>query len=480
MEASFLDTFTRYVGIVNGYVWGPALIILIMGTGFYLTFGLRFLSLRRIPYAFRMMWQGRKSDTTAEGEISPFNALMTALAATVGTGNIVGVATAIGVGGPGALFWMWMTALVGMATKFSETVLAVHYREVTPEGNFVGGPMYYIKNGLGKNWAWLGFLFALFGALACFGIGNMTQSNAVAGYLINIFPEAWRTAGDVIPGIAGSTPTKVTIAVIMFAMTGLVILGGVQRIGNVAGKVVPFMCVFYIFVSLIVVILNIQHVPAVFYNVVKEAFTPTAATGGFLGSTIMLTLQRGVARGIFSNEAGLGSAAMAHATAITDNPVRMGYIGMLGTFIDTIMVCSMTGFVILVTDMWFAIDPMTQVAYSGAHLTTAAFSSALPGNSGGILVAICGILFAYTTILGWCVYGERCAIYLLGDKILKPFRFLFVCAVPLGVLLELNLVWDIADTLNGLMAIPNLIGLVMLSPVLFKLAHEFSQKDGFK
>ncbi len=473
---TFLEVFAKYLGIVNGIVWGPLLIVLIVGTGLYLTFGLRFLSIRRIPFAFRMMWRGRKGDEGAGGEISPFNALMTALAATVGTGNIVGVATAIGVGGPGALFWIWITALVGMATKFGETVLAVHYREVTPAGNYVGGPMYYIKNGLGKHWAWLGFLFALFGALACFGIGNMTQGNAVAGYIINILPDSWRGAADVIPGLPGSTPTKVVIAAVMFVMTGLVLLGGVQRIGEVAGKIVPFMCVFYILVSLVVVFMNLGELPRVLGWVVYEAFTPTAATGGFVGATVMLTLRMGVARGIFSNEAGLGSAAMAHATAVTDNPVRMGFIGMLGTFIDTIMVCTMTGFTILVTDMWQKIDPITNKVYSGADMTTAAFSSALPGNSGGILVAFCGILFAYTTILGWCVYGERCAIYLFGDKILKPFRFIFCCAVPMGVLLQLNMVWDIADTLNGLMAFPNLIGLILLSPVLFKLTKEYIAK----
>ncbi len=477
MENSFLALFEKGLGTVNSWVWGPVLIVMILGVGLYLTFGLRFISIRRVPFAFRMLWRGRVGDKGAKGELSPFNALMTALAATVGTGNIVGVATAIGTGGPGALFWMWMTALAGMATKFGETVLAVHFREVTPEGNFVGGPMYYIRNGLGRNWAWLGFVFALFGALACFGIGNMTQSNAVAGYIVNILPVSWRAAAPIIPGLPDSTPTKVIIAAIMFAMTAMVILGGVRRIGSVAGKIVPFMCVFYILVSLVVVVLNIQHIPRVLYLVIYEAFTPTAATGGFLGSSIMMTMRLGVARGIFSNEAGMGSAAMAHATAVTGSPVRMGFIGMLGTFIDTILVCSMTGFTILVTDMWSALDPLSGKAYSGADLTTAAFSSALPGTSGGILVAVCGILFAYTTILGWCVYGERCAIYMFGDKILKPFRVIFTCAVPLGVLLKLGIVWTIADILNGLMAFPNLIGLALLSPILFRLTGEYLKNE---
>ncbi len=474
---TFVANLTSIVDYVNGIVWGLPIIILIIGTGLYLTFGLRFISLRKIPYAFKMMWRGRENDKDGKGEISPFNALMTALAATVGTGNIVGVAGAISIGGPGALFWMWMTALVGMATKFGETVLAVHYREVTPDGNFVGGPMFYIKNGLGKKWAWMGALFALFGALACFGIGNMTQSNAVAGYFMVLFPE-WAVGADVIPGLAGSTLPKVIIAAVMFIMTALVVLGGVKRIGNVAGKVVPFMCLIYIAVSLVVILMNIDMVIPVFKHVVYEAFTPTAAVGGFAGAVIMKTIQMGVARGIFSNEAGLGSAAMAHATAVTGNPVRMGFIGMLGTFIDTIMVCSMTAFVILVTDAWTMVDPDTGAQFAKGVLTSKAFSIALPGNSGGLFVAFVGILFAYTTILGWCVYGERCAMYFFGDKILWPFRFIFVCVVPMGVLLQLDLVWNIADTLNGMMAIPNLIGLIMLSPVLFKLTQQYLKEEG--
>ncbi len=472
----FVAGLTSVVDYVNGIVWGLPIIILIIGTGLFLTFGLRFISIRKIPHAFKMMWRGREKEKGGSGEISPFNALMTALAATVGTGNIVGVAGAISIGGPGALFWMWMTALVGMATKFGETVLAVHYREVTPDGNYVGGPMYYIKNGLGKKWAWMGTLFALFGALACFGIGNMTQSNAVAGYILHMVP-SWAVGPEVIPGLAGSTLPKVIIAAVMFIMTSLVILGGVERIGNVAGKVVPFMCLLYILVSLVVIGMYIDQVPSVFAHVVYEAFTPTAAVGGFAGAVIMQTIRMGVARGIFSNEAGLGSAAMAHATAVIGSPVRMGFIGMLGTFIDTIMVCSMTAFVILVTGAWHMVDPETGVQFAKGILTTKAFSIALPGDSGGMFVAFSGILFAYTTILGWCVYGERCAMYFFGDKILWPFRAIFCCVVPMGVLLQLDLVWNIADTLNGMMAIPNLIGLLLLSPILFRLTQEYLKEE---
>ncbi|MBO4316659.1 MAG: sodium:alanine symporter family protein [Mailhella sp.] len=441
---------TKFFTPINDIVWGVPMIILILGTGFYLTFGLRFLSIRKIPYAFRMMWTHRTKDDSSTGQISPFNALMTALAATVGTGNIAGVATAIFVGGPGALFWMWMTALVGMATKFAETVLAVQYRETTPAGEVVGGAMYCIKNGLGKNWRWLGFLFALFGSLCGFGIGNMTQTNSIA--------EALNSSFSIDPTYT---------AIVLFILVGAVLLGGLTRIGSVAGKIVPFMAFFYIVVSLVVICMNISEVPTVFGTVIKEAFTGTAAVGGFAGSTIMIAMQKGVARGIFSNEAGLGSAAIAHAAATTKNPVTMGYIGMLGTFIDTIIVCSMTGFAILVTNTWTG-------DVNGAALTAKAFETALPGW-GAYLVAISLAMFAFTTILGWCVYSERCVIYLFGDKGLKPFRFLFTLVVPLGAVTHLDTVWLIADTLNALMAIPNLLMLLLLSPVLFKLVKNYNE-----
>jgi AGCS family alanine or glycine:cation symporter len=390
---------------------------------------------------------------------------MTALAATVGTGNIAGVATAIFIGGPGALFWMWMTAMVGMATKFAETMLAVKYREITPEGNVVGGPMYFIKNGLGKKWAWLGTLFAFFGAFAGFGIGNMVQSNSISDGVIAAMPASFAQSAPLIASIPNSTMPRLVIAAILLVVTGLVILGGVKRIGQVAGKIVPFMCIIYILAASIVVILNITQVPALFMHVITEAFSPTAATGGFAGATVWMAIRFGVARGIFSNEAGLGSAAMAHATATIKDPVKMGYIGMLGTFIDTIIVCSMTGFAIIVTNSWTS-------GLTGAALTSAAFESALPGV-GKFIVAFSSVLFAFTTILGWCVYSERCVIYLVGDRGLKPFRLLFTLAVPVGVLFNLNTVWLLADTLNALMAVPNLIGLLLLSPVVFKMVKEY-------
>jgi len=433
---------------INSIVWGPIIIILILGTGLYLSFGLKFLSLREIPRGFRLMWRGREKRDELEGELSPFEALMTALAATVGTGNIAGVATAIFTGGPGALFWMWCTALVGMATKYAETVLAVHYREVTPAGNVVGGPMYFIKNGLGPKWMWLGTLFALFGGLAGFGIGNMAQANSIADGLHNAF----------------GLPVEVS-AVLLLVLVGSVVLGGVSRIGSVSGKVVPFMAVVYVLVALLILLMNMDKVPSMFALVVKEAFTPTAAQGGFAGATVMMAIRYGVARGIFSNEAGLGSAAMAHATATVNNPVKMGLIGMLGTFIDTIIVCSMTGFAILVTGSWTS-------GLTGAPLTSKAFEAALPGV-GSAIVALCLALFAFTTILGWCVYSERCWIYLAGDKALKPFRIIFTLVVPVGAVAQLDIVWTVADILNALMAAPNLVALILLSPMLFKMTKTY-------
>ena len=444
--------FEGALASLNSIVWGPGMLILLVGTGLYLTLRLHFLSLRAIPRGFKLLWQGRSKLESVDGELSPFNALMTALAATVGTGNIVGVATAILAGGPGAVFWMWCTALVGMATKFAETVLAVHYREITPAGNVVGGPMYYIKNGLGAKWAWMGTAFAIFGGIACFGIGNMTQSNAISGSLANAF---------------GISPTLT--ACVIFVLLAVVILGGVSRIGAVSGKIVPLMAAFYIACSLIIIAMHIEEVPHVFTLIVTEAFTPTAAQGGFLGATVWMAIRFGMARGGFSNEAGLGSAAIAHATATTENPVAMGFIGMLGTFIDTIIVCSMTAFSILVTGVW------TEPGANGAALTSEAFNAVLPGV-GAVLVTISLAFFAFSTILGWCVYGERCWVYLLGDKALKPFRVIFTIVAPIGAASQLNTVWTISDTFNALMAIPNLIGLLLLTPVVLKLVRDDEKK----
>ena len=441
-----VEQISAVIGYINGLVWGPPMLVLILGTGLYLSVGLGALPLRKLGFGFRMLWSGRHEQ--GQGDITPFNALMTSLSATIGTGNIAGVGTAIAIGGPGALFWMWMTALVGMATKYAEAVLAVRYREVDENNNHVGGPMYYIRNGLGKNWIWLATLFAIFGALAGFGIGNMVQANSVADALESKFavPE-WMT---------GAT---------MAVLVGLVLIGGIRWIAQVAGKLVPFMATAYLLAGLIVLGMNIGEVPAAFLTIIREAFTPTAQIGGFAGATIMVAIQMGVARGIFSNEAGLGSAPIAHAAAETDSPVRQGTVAMLGTFIDTIIICTITGLVIVVSGTWTSGE-------NGAALSALAFGHELPG-AGAYVVALGLALFAFTTILGWSVYGERCVEYLFGVHAIIPFRLLWVVAVPVGALVKLDFVWLVADTLNAMMAIPNLIALLLLSPVVFQVSREF-------
>jgi len=433
---------------LSGIIWGEYVLIPLLAlVGLYLTFGLKAMPWRLTAKAFSMLWQGRKPDAASEGEISPFQALMTALSATIGTGNIAGVATAIYFGGPGAIFWMWVIALFGMATKYAEAVLAVKYREVDALGNHVGGPMYYIKNGLGENWAWLGMAFALFGMIAAFGIGNMVQSNTVASELYASF--------QVPPWITG---------IVMATLTGAVILGGIKRIAKVAEKLVPFMASAYILGALIIIIINISAVPAALLLIVEDAFTGTAAEGGFLGATVMMAVRWGFARGIFSNEAGLGSAAIAHAAAKTNNPVRQGMIAMLGTFIDTIIICSMTALVIILTGAWDS-------GIKGAPMSSLAFNTGFAG--GGYIVTFGLIIFAFTTILGWSYYGERCAEYVLGIKAIMPYRLLWVVATLTGALVKLGLVWTLADVLNGLMAIPNLIALLLLSPVIFSVTREY-------
>lgn len=431
---------------INNFVWGPCMLVLLFGTGLYLTVGLRFFTIRNFARGLRHAWAGRRSDSSS-GEISPFNALMTALAGDIGTGNIVGVATAIFIGGPGALFWMWMTALVGMATKFSEVLLAVHFRERTPAGNWVGGAMFFIKNGLGPRWMWLGSAFALFGIVACIGTGAMVQSNAIGGVLDASF----------------GVPPLLTAGVLL-VLSCVVLLGGVKRIASVAGKIVPVMALCYAVMALVVICMHIDQVPAIFGMVLREAFTPTAAQGGFAGATVMMAIRMGMARGIFSNEAGLGTAPMAHAAASTKSPMTQATIGMLDTFIDTIVVCSLTAFALLVTGEWCN-------GQQGAAMTSAAFESALPGI-GSMMVALCLTLFAFTTAMSWCVYGERCAIYFFGDRAQLPFRVVYCIAIPVGILTQLDLVWLLADTCNALMAIPNLIAILLLSPVLFRIVRE--------
>ena len=439
-----MELLTTLFTKLNGLVWGPAMLVLILGTGLFLTIGLRLVPLRRLGYGFRMLWRGRHSGE--EGDITPFNALMTSLSATIGTGNIAGVATAVAVGGPGAVFWMWCTALVGMATKYSEAVLAVRYREVDEEGNHVGGPMYYIKNGLGDGWKWLGTAFALFGALAGFGIGNMVQANSVADAMqSNLGVPFWLTG--------------TLMAVLVF----LVLIGGIRRIAQVAGKLVPLMAITYVAGGLVVILANLGAVPGALGLIIEHAFSPAAASGGFAGATVMVAVQWGVARGIFSNEAGLGSAPIAHAAARTTDPVRQGTVAMLGTFIDTLVVCTITALVILISGQWTSGE-------SGAALSSLAFGTGLPGF-GEWVVTFGLMIFAFTTMLGWSVYGERCVEFLLGVKSILPFRLLWVMAIPVGAMVKLSFVWLVADTLNALMAIPNLLALLLLGPVVFQLTR---------
>ncbi|WP_198262656.1 alanine/glycine:cation symporter family protein [sulfur-oxidizing endosymbiont of Gigantopelta aegis] len=450
-----MELITGFLSELNSFVWGKPMLVMIFGTGLFLMLGLRFMPLLNLFKSFKLLWQGR-SDASAklEGEISPFNALMTSLSATIGTGNITGVATAIFIGGPGALFWMWLTALIGMATKYAEAVCAVHYREVDENGSYLGGPMYYIKNGLGKKWLWLGFSFALFGALASFGIGNTVQANSVANALVTQF----------------NIPEWVT-AVGLFILTGAVVLGGIKRIAQVAGKLVPIMAIAYVGAGLVILLTHFSEVPAALALIVESAFNPVAATGGFAGATIIMAIQWGVARGIFSNEAGLGSAPIAHAAAKTNNPVGQGMIAMLGTFIDTIVVCSITGLAIVITGVWTS-------GIQGTALTIAAFEQVMP-EMGGIVVTLAQAVFAFTTILGWSVYGERCTEYLFGVKSVMIFRVLWIVAVPIGALGDLSFIWLLADTLNALMALPNLIALLLLSPVIFKLTREAMKNKSY-
>lgn len=436
---------------LNGIVWGVPMLVLILGVGLFLTFGLKFRTIVKVPLSLAQLWRGRHAE--GKGEITPFNALMTELAACIGTGNVAGVATAIFLGGPGAVFWMWMTALVGMATKFAEAVLAVRYREKDARGEYVGGPMYYITNGLGQKWNWLAVCFALFASIAGFGIGNMVQANSVAHALNSSL----------------AIPEWVT-GIVLVVLVGAVLIGGIHRLGAVAGKLVPFMALTYIAAGAAALIVNAAAIPEAFRLIFTHAFSPIAATGGFAGAAVWATMQFGVARGVFSNEAGLGSAPIAHAAAQTKGPVSQGLVAMLGPFVDTILVCSFTALVILTSGAWTSGE-------TGAALTGKAFELALPGF-GHHVMTFALTLFAFTTLLGWSYYSERSLEYLFGIRVIKPFRVVWCIAVFVGATVELAFVWLLADTLNALMAIPNLIALALLSPVVFALTREFFKTRG--
>ena len=447
-----MEFITEMVGAINGVVWGVPMLILILGAGLFLTVGLRFLTIMKIPFGFSLLWKGRIPGNDA-GDITPFNALMTSLSATIGTGNIAGVATAIFLGGPGAVFWVWMTALVGMGTKYAEAVCAVRFREKDENGNFVGGPMYYIQNGMGENWRWLAITFALFAGIAGFGIGNMVQSNSIADALYTTFNIPHLYTGFIVA-----------------LLVGAVLLGGIQRISQVAGALVPFMAALYILASIVVLAINANAIPAAFGLIFTHAFSPAAATGGFAGAAVWAAIRFGVARGVFSNEAGLGSAPIAHAAAKTKSPVSQGLVAMLGTFIDTLIVCTFTALAILSTGVWTS-------GATNAALTSAAFEAALPGF-GGVIIAVSLAIFAFTTIIGWSYYSERSLQYLFGTSIIMPFRAVWSLAAIVGATVKLGFIWLLADTLNAMMAIPNLVALIVLSPIVFAVTKEFFDTRG--
>ncbi len=440
-----MNELNGFFSMLSGYVWGVPLLVLLVGTGILLTIRLRLIQVFMLPHA--LMETFAKPKSNEKGDITHFQALMVALAATIGTGNIVGVATAISVGGPGALFWMWVTAAFGMATKYGEGVLAVKYRRQDEKGEMCGGPMYYIEQGLGLKW--LGVLFAVFGSIAAFGIGNMVQANAVAGNL--------KESVGLNPAVSG---------VVLAFFTGLVILGGVKNIGRVSAIMVPVMAVVYVAGCAVILYRYSSHIPAALMMVFHDAFTGTAATGGFLGSAAMLAIQKGVSRGVFSNESGMGSAPIAAAAAKTNEPCEQALVSMTGTFIDTIIVCTMTGLVLIVTGAWHS-------GIEVSALTKTAFDTGLPGAWGGFIVSFGIIFFAYSTIIGWAYYGEKCLEYLLGARALLPYRFLYSGFVFIGASVKLDLVWNFADVMNGLMAVPNLIALIGLSGVIVAETNRF-------
>jgi AGCS family alanine or glycine:cation symporter len=444
------ELLARWNTVLNGIVWGPPMLVLLIGTGALLTVLTGAIQFRHLHTALREVLGKLTHRGGGAGSVTPFQAVATALASTVGVGNIAGVATAIFLGGPGALFWLWISGLFGMATKYAEIVIALHYREPDAAGVMRGGAMYTLKKGLKQ--PWLGAVFAALTALAAFGIGNMVQANSVAESLRASF---------------GASP--VIVGIVLVVVTAFVILGGIKRIADVTQYLVPFMAIFYLIGGLIILILRADALPGVLRLVIEGAFTGTAAAGGFAGSTIMMAMRYGVARGLFSNEAGLGSAPMVHAAAQTDHPVRQGMYGIFEVFVDTILICTTTGLVILVTGVWDG-------GATGAALSAQAFEAGLPGSWGDIVVTGGLVLFAYSTIIGWSYYGETGIVYLLGARAAVPYRLAWLVFIYLGATGSLHLVWDVADTLNGLMAIPNLISVLVSIPILLRLQREFFAK----
>ena len=456
-----LDFITRVNGAVNNFVWGVPAMVLIMGVGLYLTLRLHFVQIRRFSHALRnTIGKIFHRGEAAEGSVTPFQAVCTALAATVGTGNIAGVAGAIAIGGPGAVFWMWVSALLGMCTKFVEVTLAVRFRERNAQGDWVGGPMYYIKNGLGKKWMWLAYIFAALGVLTVFGTGNATQVNAI----ITSINSALYSFGAVPKG--GVPAVNLAIGIFIALLVALVLLGGIRRIGRVAERLVPFMALLYVVLGLGVVALNLNRVPAAFAAIFRGAFNPAAVTGGVVGA-MFTSMKKGVSRGIFSNEAGLGTASIAHASAHVDGPVKQGLYGVFEVFADTIVICTLTALVILLGGA-----EITYGQAAGAELTISGFTSTY-GGWVSLFTAVAMCSFAFSTILGCGLYGTRCIEFMFGSRVNKPFMLVYSAVAILGATVNLGLLWDIAETFNGLMVIPNLIAVVLLSPVAVKLIREY-------
>ncbi len=440
---------------IDGWIWGLCLIFILIGTGLYYGWRTRFIQFRKLRHALELV-SGKFDNPDDDGDITHFQALATALSATIGTGNIAGVATAIAAGGPGAVFWMWVTGLLGTGIKFASCTLGMKYRVIHKDGSVSGGPMYYLEHGLGQKW--LAVLFAFFAAIASFGIGNMIQANSMTLPLNDEFGLPKSFAGLLIALIAG-----------------LVIIGGIKRIGRFTGKLTPAMTVIYVLGALIILIKNAALLPDAFRLIFTHAFTPTAASGGFAGSVLALTIRQGVAKGIFSNESGLGSAPIAHAAARTKEPVREGLVAMIGPFVDTILICTLTGLVIICTGAWKMTDPATGEQLTSTLLSKHAFSLGLPNGEWIVTIGI--VLFAFSTIIGWSYYGDRSVEYLFGKRGISVYRWIYILLIPLGAAMKVNLIWTISDITNGLMAFPNLIGLLLLSPVVFAMTNEYFSRE---
>ena len=476
-------TFSEIISLLDGIAWGPWMLILLVGTGIALSTGVGFIQFTKFGYAMKhTIGKLFKKQEAGKGEVTPFQALTTALAATVGTGNIAGVTGAIALGGPGAVFWMWLSALFGMVTKYSEVVLAVKFRERNEKGDWVGGPMYYIKNGLGKSWKWLGAIFCVFGFLASFGIGNMTQVNTIASSINTAIDSFGGNTGGLTITLFGQVVpiSSIIIGVVVAYIVALVLIGGIKRIGSVTEKLVPFMAVVYILAALIVIFANAGSIIPVLGMIFKGAFSAEAALGGAFGITVLTTIQKGVGRGVFSNEAGLGSAPMAHAATSETDPVKQGLYGIFEVFMDTIVICTLTSLSLLCGTRGMGVNIVWGES-AGTELVAKAFGGVFGDRIGSLIIAVGITLFALSTVMSWSLYGTRCFEFLFGSKSVRIYQIVFIGIIIIGSMLEMQLAWDIADMLNGFMAIPNLIALLGLAGVVIKITRDyFSGKDRLK